>query len=62
MANFVTTAPAGQLVRVQLAPVWARRPDASSPGADGITGFVLLLDDITRRIETGGAATCSCRS
>ena len=55
MANFVTTAPAGQLVRVQMAPVFGAEPgvaqDASGPG--GVTGFVLVLDDITRRIESG---------
>ena len=53
IANFVTTAPAGQLVRVQLAPVLGAA-DAPAPGAiEGIAGFVLLLDNITRRIETG---------
>jgi len=53
VANFVTTAPAGQLVRVQMAPVQGSPPDAARGGtAGGITGFVLVLDDITRRIET----------
>jgi len=53
VANFVTTAPAGQLVRVQLAPVLGAA-DAPAPGAiEGTAGFVLLLDNITRRIETG---------
>ena len=53
IANFVTTAPAGQLVRVQLAPVLGAA-DVPAPGAvEGIAGFVLLLDNITRRIETG---------
>ncbi len=58
VANFVTTAPAGQLVRVQMAPVFgagtgaaADATDAAGPG--GVTGFVLVLDDITRRIESG---------
>jgi DNA polymerase-3 subunit epsilon len=51
-ANFVTTAPGGQLVRVQMAPVLAgRRGEA---GERGVAGFVLVLDDITRRIESGG--------
>jgi DNA polymerase III subunit epsilon len=62
VASFVTTAPAGQLVRVQMAPVMAgeaapplgAEADAASSGAlEGITGFVMLLDNITRRIETG---------
>jgi len=54
VASFVTTAPAGQLVRVQMAPVLGAGADA--PGeitAEGITGFVMLLDNITRRIEAG---------
>jgi DNA polymerase III subunit epsilon len=53
VANFVTTAPAGQLVRVQMAPVKGPPPEASLDGVDGISGFVLMLDNITRRIETG---------
>ena len=54
VANFVTTAPAGQLVRVQMAPVLGRGAGRGDDGAaDGITGFVLVLDNITRRIETG---------
>ncbi len=52
-ANFVTTAPSGQLVRVQMAPVMgaSEGPDAGAPREIG--GFVLVLDDITRRIEAG---------
>jgi DNA polymerase III subunit epsilon len=54
VASFVTTAPAGQLVRVQMAPVLGAEADAPSEGAtEGITGFVMLLDNITRRIEAG---------
>jgi DNA polymerase-3 subunit epsilon len=54
VANFVTTAPTGQLVRVQMAPVLGAATDAATEGATlGITGFVMLLDNITRRIETG---------
>ena len=49
VASFVTTAPAGQLVRVQMAPVLG----ADAGAAEGITGFVMLLDNITRRIEAG---------
>jgi DNA polymerase-3 subunit epsilon len=52
VAKFVTTAPAGQLLRVQLAPV---QGGAAAGGTDTerISGFVVLLDNITRRIETG---------
>ncbi len=46
VVNFVTSAPGGQLVRVQMAPV------RGGAGAE-ISGFVLMLDNITRRIETG---------
>jgi len=54
VANFVTTTPAGQLVRVQMAPVLGAGADATAQDADqGVTGFVLILDNITRRIETG---------
>jgi len=60
VASFVTTAPAGQLVRVQIAPVLgaeAGKATAADEDAqrapEGITGFVMLLDNITRRIETG---------
>ena len=54
VANFVTTAPGGQLVRVQMAPVLGAPPDATAAAAaDGISGFVLVLDNITRRIEAG---------
>jgi len=54
VANFVTTAPAGQLVRVQMAPVLGAASDLAAEGAtDGISGFVLILDNITRRIEAG---------
>ncbi len=58
VANFVTAAPSGQLVRVQMAPVLGAAPDAAAGAVaegvpDGINGFVLVLDDITRRIEAG---------
>ena len=45
-AQFVTAGPAGQLLRVQMAPV--RR--AASP-AVAISGFVLMLDDISVDVE-----------
>jgi DNA polymerase-3 subunit epsilon len=54
VASFVATAPAGQLVRVQIAPVLgAEIGDAAEGAPEGITGFVMLLDNITRRIESG---------
>ena len=52
VASFITTAPSGLLIRVQVAPVQGAA-DAGDPGTGGITGFVLVLDDITRRIESG---------
>ena len=54
VASFVTAAPGGQLVRVQIAPVLrAETGHVAEVAPGGITGFVMLLDDITRRIETG---------
>jgi DNA polymerase III subunit epsilon len=54
VANFVTAAPAGQLVRVQVAPVFgAATGIAGEDASDLMTGFVLVLDNITRRIEAG---------
>ena len=42
-AQFVTITPAGQLLRVQLAPV---RPAASGAAGQDIAGYVLMLDDV----------------
>src|SRR5205823_12769601 len=54
IVNFVTTAPGGQLVRAQVAPVFGAVPaSGTANGSVEITGFVLVLDDITRRIESG---------
>ena len=47
-AQFVTTTQAGQLLKVQMAPV--RNVDASE-GAAEINGFVLMLDNVTRAFE-----------
>jgi DNA polymerase-3 subunit epsilon len=47
-AQFVTTTRSGQLIRVQMAPV--RDPEAAEPGA-GISGFVLMLDNVTQSFE-----------
>lgn len=70
-ANFVTTTRAGQLLRVQMAPVLAVAADAKAVPATGeegevtaqaeegatpaertVTGFILMLDNITRNFET----------
>jgi DNA polymerase-3 subunit epsilon len=52
VANFVTTSRAGQLIRVQMAPVLgAVRAEAETAGERGIAGYVLMLDNITRNIE-----------
>jgi DNA polymerase-3 subunit epsilon len=49
-AQFVTSTPGGQLLRVQMAPV--RHPSTPSEGvASEFSGFVLMLDDITRDFE-----------
>src|SRR5450755_2888542 len=49
-AQFVTSTPGGQLLRVQMAPV--RHPSTPSEGAASeFSGFVLMLDDITRDFE-----------
>src|SRR5207249_8670933 len=42
VSQFVTTAPGGQLIRVQLAPV---------RGASEVNGFVLMLDDVTAAVQ-----------
>ncbi len=51
-AQFVTTTGAGQLLRVQMAPVRASAVDMDS---QAITGFVLMLDNITRELEDENA-------
>lgn len=45
-AQFVTTTQAGQLLKVQMAPV--RNVEE---GSERITGFVLMLDNVTRAFE-----------
>ncbi|HOE40550.1 MAG TPA: exonuclease domain-containing protein [Rhodoferax sp.] len=47
-AQFVTTTQAGQLLKVQMAPV--RNVEASGDTAE-ISGFVLMLDNVTRAFE-----------
>ena len=59
-ANFVTTTRAGQLLRVQMAPVLSVARDevkADPESGEGAqermqTGFILMLDNITRNFET----------
>lgn len=57
--EFVTTTPAGQLIRAQMTPV-LRLPNQDQPAdkTDGgqtapprVSGYVLILDDITRQFE-----------
>jgi len=48
VTNFVTTTRAGQLLRAQMSPVLgAAEPSVERP----ITGFILMLDNITKAIE-----------
>jgi DNA polymerase-3 subunit epsilon len=47
-AQFVTTTQAGQLLKVQMAPV---RSGDASVGVPEISGFVLMLDNVTRAFE-----------
>lgn len=49
-AQFVTSTAAGQLLRVQMAPVRAVDDD-QRPADDPLAGFVLVLDNITREFE-----------
>jgi DNA polymerase-3 subunit epsilon len=53
-AQFVTTTPSGQLLRVQMAPVRAAISQAADTGHE-LTGFVLMLDNITREFEAESA-------
>ena len=51
VAQFVTTTKAGQLLRVQMAPVRSVL-GAEEAGAEGrLAGFVLMLENITRDLE-----------
>ncbi|WP_101047221.1 3'-5' exonuclease [Macromonas nakdongensis] len=55
-AQFVTATRAGQLLRVQMAPV-RQVPEAleTPAGAPALSGFVLMLDNITRDFEEESA-------
>lgn len=55
-AQFVTTAQGGQLLRVQVAPVRMAQEAADAPGAVAaagvqISGFVLMLENVTQSVE-----------
>ncbi|KRB96828.1 DNA polymerase III subunit epsilon [Hydrogenophaga sp. Root209] len=56
-AQLVTSTPAGQLLRVQMAPVRSAQAQAAEDPADRaeLTGFVLMLDNITRDFEAESA-------
>ena len=51
-AQFVTTTPVGQLLRVQMAPVPGSEGDPTPTSELG--GFVLMFDDITQALEEEG--------
>jgi DNA polymerase-3 subunit epsilon len=53
VANFVTTSQADQLVRVQMAPVLGKpRTETGEEGGERLlSGYVLILDNITRSFE-----------
>jgi DNA polymerase III subunit epsilon len=53
-AQFVTATRSGQLLRAQMAPVRGVADDAAGT-APAITGFVLMLDNITREYEEESA-------
>lgn len=44
VARFVTTSPSGQLVRAMVVPVLS---------SEGLSGFVMTLEDVTRTVELG---------
>lgn len=56
-AQFVTSTSVGQLLRVQMAPVRSSQAQAAQEPADRaeLSGFVLMLDNITRDFEAGSA-------
>ncbi|THF65542.1 DNA polymerase III subunit epsilon [Pseudothauera nasutitermitis] len=53
VANFVTALRGGQLIRVQMSPVLSGgEGEEGGEGAREVTGFILLLDNITRDFES----------
>ena len=53
-AQFVTSTPSGQLLRVQMAPVRASTEQGAQAERE-LTGFVLMLENITREFEAQSA-------
>jgi DNA polymerase-3 subunit epsilon len=53
LAHFVTTTRAGQLIRVQMAPVIGGASAAAEDGQRTIGGYVLVLENITKMLENG---------
>ena len=56
LAHFITTTRAGQLIRVQMAPVISVAADSGEAGAHphrNIGGYVLVMENITKMLETG---------
>jgi DNA polymerase III subunit epsilon len=56
LAHFITTTRAGQLIRVQMAPVIASAavPEGAAEHPQrSISGYVLVLENITRMLENG---------
>ena len=51
-AQFVTTTSAGQLLRVQMAPV---RAVGAAPNSHSLSGFVLMMENITRDFQSESA-------
>lgn len=55
-AQFVTISRAGQLLRVQMAPVRGVPPeDGEGDASQDLTGFVLILENLTREFERASA-------
>lgn len=56
VANFVTTSRAGQLIRVQMAPVLGASREEGEVGRSdsAIAGYILMLDNVTRNFEIEG--------
>ncbi len=50
-ANFVTASQAGQLIRVQMAPVLAAGSAQSAEPGPEVSGYVLLLENVTRSFD-----------
>lgn len=56
LAHFITTTRAGQLIRVQMAPVIAvasTQSDAAAEPQRSIGGYVLVMENITKMLESG---------